>query len=509
MTFEEAKAEYLNGTYQLSKEFSILDGERSGLLTNCEKYAGWTLPSLFTEENVDSNTELQHDFQSVGAEAVTNLANKMMMALFQPSRPFFRMNLTEEQKAVVMAASGVDPEELVKLVAKAERAATETLSSKKGRVSMTRLITLLMVTGNGLLHTPKGEDLLVYNLRDYVVTRNLRGDMNKLIIKETKAVRGLSDKLKALCTANGKDESKKVSLYTCAMRISDDKFMVWQELENFAYAHKQVGLFSEGNLPWIAATWDLARSQDYGNGLVENYAGDFHALSSFSEMILDFGAASTDVKNLVNPAGMTDVEEISEAASGAYVNGTEGDIFCYTPDLRAQVDFITNQIDKIERRIGRAFLMSGVVTRDAERVTAEEIRQQAQELEGSLGGVYSRIAVDIQQPLAKYLMAEEDEFFKQVEPVIVTGLESLSRMSDVDRMDAMLMSLAKLAELPERLAERLKYSGIVNRYAAGFGVDTEGILATEEEIQAERKRKAEEAANLAGQEAGAVAQATG
>lgn len=509
MNLEEAKREYLGGDYKLKHTFELLEGERSALITRCEKYAGWTLPSVFPLDTHNDNDELQYDFQSVGAKAVTHLANKIMMALFQPSKPFFRMNLTPAQMQEVQAETGAEKPAIEKMIAAAERAAGERLNKKNGRVALTEAIILLIITGNVLLSIPKGEKIGVYNLRDYVITRDLRGEVVELIIRETKKVRGLSDELALLCTNNGKDPDREVSLYTCAKRVAGDKFLVWQELENFAYAHKAPMFVNASDLPWIPLTWSLARRADYGNGLVENYAGDFHTLSTLAETILDFTAAATDIKNLVNPAGMTDVDEIAQAATGAYVTGREEDLFSYSPDVKLQADFLINRFDAAERRIGSAFLMNSMVTRDAERVTAEEIRMQAQELESSLGGVYSRIAVEGQQPLARYLMSEDEEIFKSIEPVIVTGLESLSRMSDVDRLRAMLQDAALLADLPEEVAIRLMFGGVLARLSAGHGVDTEGILATEEQAQATKQQNAEAAAMAAGQEAGAVAQAQG
>ena len=509
MTLDEAKAIYLNGDYKLQSDFKLLDGERSSLIERTEKYAGWTLPNVFPIDNLTDSDEMQHDFQSVGAEAVTNLSNKMMMALFPPSRQFFRMNLDDDQRAEIMEASEIDEPELEKAIAKAERAANARLAKKSGRVVLTNVMLKLIVTGNALLHKPAMEKLSVYGLRNYVITRDHRGGVVKMILRESKKVRALSDDLAKIAKSNGKDDTTEIHLYTCAQRIGDDKYLVWQELENFAYAHRAPGLHSKANLPWIPLTWNLSEGQDYGNGLVENYAGDFHSLSMFSEIEGDFAAVATDIKNLVNPAGMTDVQEIAQAASGAYISGQEADIFSYSPDVKAQTDFIANRIDKLERRIGRAFLLNSAVTRDAERVTAEEIRQQAQELEGSLGGVYSRIAEELQQQLAKYLMEEENTVFKGIEPTILTGLESLSRMSDVDRLRAMILDAAELSNVPEDVRVRLNLTGILNKLSAGHGVDTEGVINTPEQVKEEQDRKAQEQANLAGTEAGAVAQATG
>lgn len=509
MNLTQASRKYIDGHFKLKNTFESLHSERSSLIQRCERYAGYTLPNVFPLSTYDEGDEMQHDYQSVGARAVTNLANKVMMALFQPSKPFFRMNLTKEQQATAMAESQMDKPALQKAIAEVERSAAERLTKKNGRIVLTEAIILLIITGNSLLTAQTNENLGVYSLRDYVITRNPRGELLKLIIQEKKKVRNLEDGLARLCAEKGKDENADVTIYTCAQKIADDKYLVWQELDDIAYCHKKLGVYSAANLPWIPLTWNLPRGADYGNGLVENYAGDFHTLSTLAETILDFSSVVTDIKNLVNPAGMTDVEEIAKAASGAYVIGREEDLFSYSPQVQNASDFLLNRFDAVERRIGSAFLLNSMVTRDAERVTAEEIRMQAQELESSLGGVYSRLAVELQQPLANRLMSEENKAFSSVEPVIVTGLESLSRMSEVDRLRAMLQDAAMLSDLPPRLAIRLKYGGVLNKLAAGHGVDTDGILATEEEVETEQKRQAAENAQLQGAEAGAVAQATG
>ncbi|WP_265102931.1 portal protein, partial [Acinetobacter baumannii] len=67
------------------------------------------------------------------------------------------------------------------------------------------------------------------------------------------------------------------------------------------------------------------------------------------------------------------------------------------------MQYIDTVATKYVNRIGKGFLLSSSIVRDAERVTAEEIRMQANELETSLGGVYSRLAVDFQKPMAYWL----------------------------------------------------------------------------------------------------------
>lgn len=510
MNVEALKSKYLSSSFLLRQELLNSSDGREEVMHRCERYAGWTIPSVFPEDNLVEDDELQLDYQSVGAQAVTNLSNKIMMALFQPSRPFFRMNLTPEQLAEVQA-TGVDDAKIEAALAEAERTAMKNLNATNARIIMHEVIQHLIITGNSLFYMPKDmkEPMCAYSLRDYSIKRDLRGRPVKIIIRETKSVSGLSDELQAIAVSNGYMEEDDVSIYTGIQKVDEDKFMVWQELEDLCYCHKKVGVYSKSELPWIPLTWNLARGKDYGTGLVELYAGDFHKLSTLADAINDYTVVMTDVKNLVNPAGMTDPRELSEAPSGAYVHGREQDIFVHQPQVANVSDFLTNQFEATARRIGAAFLLNTAVTRDAERVTAAEIRMQAQELESSLGGVYTRLATELQLPLAKRLLRNLDPLFKDIEPVIVTGLESLSRNSELDNVRAFMQDMVVLSDVPDEVKLWMNFGNVIAILGAGHGVDYKKFLKSEAQVQKDKQAAMQAQAQMAGMEAGAVAQAEG
>jgi hypothetical protein len=500
----------LDGEFKLKGEFLAAESDRSIILERSEKYAGWTLPYIFPDDPLTSQEELQNDFQSVGAQAVTNLSNKILMALFQPARPFYRMQLTKEQRISVSESTGLSDAQIDAGLAKAERDGMRELDKLNARVAMNDMVQQLIITGNSLLHMPQSDEetMQVYSIRDYTIKRDLRGTPVKIILRETKSIDGLSDNLRAMAEAEGYGEKDDVSLYTGIVRVGD-RYKVWQELEDVCYCHKRVGLYNKDSLPWIPLTWNLARGKDYGTGLVESYAGDFHTLSTLAEAILDFTTVATDVKNLVNPTGMTDVREITQAPSGAYVHGREEDIVTYSADITDASNFLTNQFEVVSRRIGAAFLLNTAVTRDAERVTAEEIRMQAHELESSLGGVYSRLATELQLPLAKRIMKRIDKQFKSVEPIIVTGFESLSRNSELGNLRAFVQDLVGLAEVPDEVKLRLKFGDVIALLGAGHGVDYKSFLKDESQVERDKKAAIAAQAQAAGAEAGAVTAAQG
>lgn len=508
MNINQMKAKHLSGEFVLRQEFLASDYNREETMNRCERYAGWTIPTVFPDDPLMEYDEMQLDYQSVGAQAVTNLSNKIMMALFQPSRPFFRMNLSQEQRQEILA-TGVNGAQIDAALAEAERAAMNNLNATNARIIMHDVLQQLIITGNSLMYAPSNskQKMCAYSLRDYTLTRDLRGRMIKAIIKETKSVAGLSDDLAAIALAAGYTQECDVSIYTGIQKVGKNRFFVWQELEDLAYCHKAVGIYDKDTLPWIPLTWNLARGKDYGTGLVELYSGDFHKLSNLSEAIVDYTVVMTDVKNLVNPAGMTDVREITEAPSGAYVHGREEDIYIHQPQVGNVTDFLSNQFEVTARRIGAAFLLNSAVTRDAERVTAAEIRMQAQELESSLGGVYTRLATELQLPLAKRLLKDLDPVFKDIEPVIVTGLESLSRNSELDNFRAFMQDMIILSDVPDEVKMWMNFGDVIATLGAGHGVDYKKFLKDEKQVQQEKAAAMQQQAQMAGMEAGAVAQA--
>ena len=506
MTPEELEAEYLRGEFTLKSEFMKSNYKREETLTRCERYAGWTLPNVFPDDPLMEYDEMQNDYQSVGAQAVIHLANKIMMTLFQPSHPFFKMELDSEQKAL-LETEGFSQADIEAALAKAERQAMHELTKVNARVVLTDVIQHLIIVGNTLLHAPTKGNMQNYSLRDYIIIRDLQGVPVKLIVRETKAVEGLTDKLAKAAKEHNYAADAEVTLYTCILRVKPDRYIVWQEMEDVCYCHEKMGSYTADTLPWIPLTWNLCRNKDMGTGHVENYAGDFHSLSTFAEAILDYSTIVTDVKYLVDPAGMTDVKELNEAQSGSYVTGREGDVFPHAANVQDATQFLEGRFESIVRRIGAAFLMNTAVTRDAERVTAEEIRMQAQELEGSLGGVYSRLATELQLPLAKRILKKLNPVFKDVEPVIVTGLESLSRNSELDRMRFFFRDLIALSDVPEQVAERIDYGNLISVLGAGHGIEFNKFLKPDEQVKQEQKERAALNADAAGQEAGAVAQA--
>ncbi len=68
------------------------------------------------------------------------------------------------------------------------------------------------------------------------------------------------------------------------------------------------------------------------------------------------------------------------------------------------LQIINKTINDLETKLAKVFLLNSSLQRSEKRVTATEIEYMAQELETSLGGVYSVLAQELQLPLIKRLL---------------------------------------------------------------------------------------------------------
>ena len=73
-----------------------------------------------------------------------------------------------------------------------------------------------------------------------------------------------------------------------------------------------------------------------------------------------------------------------------------------------------------------------------------------------------------------------------VEPAITTGLEALGRGHDLNKID---MFLQYLQVLPPQIQQMVKPEGLLESITNSLGLDTEGIIKTQEELQAEMQQQ--------------------
>lgn len=462
-----------------------LSNKRTGLISRCERYSQLTIPSICPEDGYDEQSdELRHDHQAVGVTAVNNLVNKMMLAMFAPSRPFMRYTLPKAQLAKILKAVGMDEAQLREELSATEMDTVRELDNLGLRPKLYELMAHLIITGNAC-RLMDGDVMRVIGIKNYVVCRDNKGFMLQCIIKERCVVRELDPELRALVSAQ---DSAEVDYYRWFEWEPERKqYMERQYLDNVEIADRKYrGQYKKEDCPVQAHYWRLPDSKDYGIGHVEDFCGDFEGLSQLSEAELNACILASEFRWLMDPAGNMRVEDFKLSKNGDVIPGTEGQLQLVSAGaISGTITVVSASADKYIRRISSGFLITQGLVRDAERVTAEEIRVLANDLETQLGGIYSMLALNLQQPLAYWLMQRvnggtlKGTGFK---PTIVTGLDALSRNGDLENVRLFLADVAQITTLPPETQKWLKLGTILSELAAGRGLRSSQYVATQEEV---------------------------
>lgn len=487
--------------------YTALEQCRMPYLTRAREAARLTIPALMPPEGANGSTLLPTPFQSTGARGLLNLVSKLMLALFPPGSAFFRLKLDEKTKQELQAASqGNDVVgETEKALSATERRVLDAFEQSGARVSLNDGLEQLLSAGNSLLYiTPEG-NVLAYRLDRYVVKRD--GEMTpiEIILKECFSRASLPENVRTIVEAHkqaypeqykGSYEDS-VDVFTRVWR----KGRVWYEAQEVCGAEipDSRSTYPLDASPWLPLALNLVPGEDYGRGFIEQYIGDLYTLEASRQSIIEFSAQAAKVVWLVNPGGVTDADELAKAPSGKVMEGRKADVEVLQMEKFADFQVAHNTAKEIEQSLGECFLLGSAARRDAERVTAEEIRLIAGELEQSLGGIYSVLTQSLQLPLVKryMLILQRTKALPPlpkdiIKPQIVTGLAALGRNADMQKLDAFAAGLSELFG-PEAVQEWISVPGYATRKAAALGIDTEGLFNSQEQVQAERDRKARQA----------------
>ena len=480
MNFKTAKSVYdsLEG-----KRYQYLDRARS-----CSKL---TLPYVMPEEGHGAHSRLETPFQGVGARGVNNLASKLLLALLPPNAPFFRLNIDK----YALANEGA-PEELISEIEtslqQVEESVMSEISREAYRTAIHAALKHLIVTGNVLLYLPDEGGIRVFHLDRFVVDRDPMGNVLHIATKENLSYEAVDDEVKAALASSGGQPTDEIHLYTAACRDGDN-FVIYQDVNGVALPNSGGTVKADKN-PFIPLRFSRIDGESYGRGYVEEYLGDLQSLEGLTRAIVEGSAAAAKVMFLVNPNGTTRARTLAESPSGAIVQGNAADVT--TLQLNKVNDFRTAQasIQVISDRLGSAFLLTSGVVRNAERVTAEEIRMLSQELESALGGLYSLLSTEMQMPFVNRLMDVMKRKKKLpalpkdvVSPVIITGVEALGRGNDLQKLDLFLAGAAQVVG-PQAVAEFVNVGEYFQRRATSLGIKTAGLVKSQEEMQAEQQQ---------------------
>lgn len=474
--------------------YAKLEGDRRPYTDRAEKCAKYTIPMAFPKDTDSSSTNYETPYQSIGARGVNNLTSKLMLALFPPNAPFFRLALGDDIENA-LGDDSATRQQWEEALSKLERKITSYMETHQIRTTANEALLQLVITGNVCVFLPPAEGgMRIYRLNSYVVSRDGIGNVLEIIAKESVAYGALPPEAQSAIGESGAvDADRAYDVYTHTY-LEGDVYKSYQEVEG-AIIKGSEQEYPKDKSPWIPLRLKKMDGESYGRSFVDEYLGDLKVLEALSKSVAQVAAVASNILYLVNPNAVTRISELSKAKSGDFIRGKIEDIQILQVNKTSDLQITENAIQSIEGRLSYAFLLNSAVQRNAERVTAEEIRYVANELEDTVGSIYSILSQEFQLPLVKRFMIQMTregaipdlpQGSKGVEPLIVTGIEALGRGHDLTKLDTFI----RYAQVfPEAFQTSVKQGEILRQIATALGIDSSSVVKTDEEVQQEQQQQ--------------------
>ena len=488
--------------YKARTKYSMLSSGRTQFLDTAVECSELTLPYLVRQDDdATGKRTLLQPYQSVGAKAVVTLAAKLMLAILPPQTAFFKLQVREDKLGEQLDPSMKSEMDLS--FSKIERLIMDYIAASNDRVVLHQALKHLIVSGNALIFMGK-DGLKHYPLNRYVVERDGNGNVIEIITKEM-----VSRKVLGIAPPTPNDEVNSDSeygageddaeVYTCVKMDESSGSWRWhQEVDDMILAGSQ-STAPKNASPWLVLRFNTVDGEDYGRGRVEEFIGDLRSLDGLSQALVEGASVASKVVFLVSPSATTKPGTLAKAGNGAIIQGRPEDVGVVQVGKTADFATAANMAATIERRILEAFLVMNI--RNAERVTAEEVRLTQLELEQSLGGLFSLLTVEFLIPYLNrtmLILQRSNQIPKLpkelVRPKIVAGINSLGRGQDNEALTRFVATVGQTLG-PEALAKYIDPTEAIKRLAAAQGIDILNLVRTAEQLQEMQAQAQADAAN--------------
>lgn len=497
----------------IATRFSDLDMRRRSKLDRARECALLTIPSLLPPENWSEEFELPQPFSSVGSRGVTALASRMLSALIPLNDlPFFTFALK----------SGVEPEVSIdNLLNTLAMQVYDKMKGKNIREAFFQALQSLIVVGDIAVKLEEDFTFRCIRFDHYVAIRDVVGDLVEFIHLEFVPDETPLPTNTQETWGMGMYERNGFKTIYCRYVLDEDG--KWHGRKEDVDGN----LIDEGIyevFPYSVLRWNSIVSENYGRSKCEEIFGDLKTLEAYTESLINSMAAASTFFMGVSPTGVTELTDLASAQNGEWVSARQEDMYVISPaqTMNPQIQQTQQSVEMMRREIGEAFLMNRGSIRNAERVTATEVRMIGQELEQVLGGAFSSIARDLLVPMIKraiYLMVDNEEidprltgdFFEEDGRLgldIVTGLQALSRDTELQK----LMQMGEMIRnLPGEAVQHFRFAEYGKALISALGFDPNNWVKSDDEIKQEQaeQMQQQQQMQIAGAAGQGVAQAAG
>ena len=489
----------------VKSRYETMKRKRDPYLRRARDCSALTIPALMPPEGHNEFGLLPEPYQGLGARAVVSLASRLMVAMYPPGKPSFKLDVPPEAR-IQSGDMSLDTEIEQGLVL-SEKLIQSEIERKQWRRQTNLSLQYLLVTGNSLEMMQVDNTIRIFRLDQYCVSRDMQGEVQEIITEEYLSPESLPEKARGMIKSED-FSSNSVPLYTICKRDSKSgKFIVRQEINSVTVPD------SDGEyeiMPYNALRYTSVVGEDYGRGKVEEHLPDLRTIDALSKSLIDGAAMASRNVTMIRPnaaGGLNLRRRFAKADNGDIIVGNPEDVVMLQFQNNNGMQLCAAELERQTREVSQAFLMGASTVRDSERTTAFEVRRMTEELEGTLGGVYSQLNQDMQQARLMRLVVQMKRNNQLpawpdglVEPVILTGLETLGREQDITRVQT---ALQFLQGMPPETLDYVKFDILLGK--AFYGLNLPDSVRSQKEVKAEQEEKMRQQAMAQGANAAASA----
>lgn len=502
----------------LAGQYNKHADDRTVYLNRGRTCSALTIPTLLPPEGHTGSTALPTPYQSLGARGVNVMASKMMLTVFPPNRPFVKIKLSRQVREQLGASIGEAEQAQQEYV----QDVMDNLESTGTRPSITSVAKHLLIVGNVLTFDDPHADLRVFPLTQFVCKRTPAGKPTLVIVHELVTMDEVPAKYKQQVMETDdfhQSPDKSVNLHTGVTWDYGTKMVSVRQELNGIHMPERDSNYPLESCPWNPMRMIRVENENYGRSYVEEYIGDLKSYELLRKYVVHGAAAMAKLVFLVAPNGHLRARTFANAQGGDVLEGNENDVKTVKVDKSSDFNFVIQVMDRVEQSLAHAFLLNSAIQRNGERVTAEEIRYMAEELDSQQGGTYSMLSQDFQLPLYRSRVAKmtragsltklPEKFGK---PMVTTGLDAIGRGNDFQALRDFFLFLKEAYGEEAALKIVVAREG-ADRAATALGINVSGLLKDQDQIDAdaelEQQRQIEQSAvaptiNNAGQAAKAA-----
>lgn len=258
--------------------------------------------------------------------------------------------------------------------------------------------------------------------------------------------------------------------------------------------------------PVLVPRWDVLGSDYYGRGPGWAALGESKMLQELRHDYL--GAQKLSIKPpLMGPSALQKARANLSAGAVTYYDGEAGfqPIYQVRPDIPGQLQAITESRELIQRFFyADLFLM--LAQNDTRDMTAREVAERHEEKMLMLGPVLERLENELLDPLIERVFAimdrmgllpspPEDLGGKILQVEYISILAQAQRMVGIDGIERMIGFVGGYAQLKPEVLDKIDFDETIDQYAKKLGVPA-SVIVSDENVALIRKQRAEQQAQM-------------